>query len=490
MAKRPATTNPDASRNRGIPSVGTLFLRQRPKPPKLTDAAIKRAEKQLGVKLPAPYLNLMRQQNGGKLRLTAIKPKQRPPRFHTHRAVYEFNEVYGIHSRQYNNLVSQAETAHSEWDVPPLLIPFDGDGHWWLCLDYRRCGPTGEPCITHFEPAELIGERPKSCRIADSFEDLLRGLRFDAGGDLLFAIDNPALLEGDLAQHLRKLGCRVRRAKGESPKSPPKQWEWPQFSPSFSTGKASLLLWENGTDDAWHLARPARHPLLHVNVSVKDQDRCARLLHEEFGRALSLIHVPTDRRPPRGVPLEETPQDTKPRPRAKAVPVRPNATSLNAAVLAGDTSLVKELLGLGMSPDKPCIPGGVSALETAAFSSPPAVFDLLWQRSRKRPTNSMLEKAARSGHSTIVESLLKAGATPTTQHLDSAICQGHTEVVKLLLAKGAKPNAGCLRHAAGVTTPSEIGFPSRPQPAIMKLMRAEGKKASDAKVRARFEALK
>jgi hypothetical protein len=29
-----------------------------------------------------------------------------------------------------------------------LLIPFNGDGHWDLCLDYRCIGPDADPAVT------------------------------------------------------------------------------------------------------------------------------------------------------------------------------------------------------------------------------------------------------------------------------------------------------------------------------------------------------
>ena len=56
------------------------------------------------------------------------------------------------------------------------LVPFYGDGHWHLCLDYRQT--SGNPSVTHVEI-----ECDRESRIADSFADYLTTLRIDVGDD-------------------------------------------------------------------------------------------------------------------------------------------------------------------------------------------------------------------------------------------------------------------------------------------------------------------
>ena len=34
-----------------------------------------------------------------------------------------------------------------EWDLPSPVILFSGQGHYWLALDYRACGPAGQPPV-------------------------------------------------------------------------------------------------------------------------------------------------------------------------------------------------------------------------------------------------------------------------------------------------------------------------------------------------------
>lgn len=34
-----------------------------------------------------------------------------------------------------------------EWDLPSPVVLLYGEGHYWVALDYRRCGPDGEPSL-------------------------------------------------------------------------------------------------------------------------------------------------------------------------------------------------------------------------------------------------------------------------------------------------------------------------------------------------------
>jgi len=130
--------------------------------PALTDEALAAAEAHLGVTLPSAYLHLLRQQNGGYLRANS-----------------------GI-SSQVNGIGPQfpSITRDEGWWRPKnadagawaptdasLLIPFDGDGHWDMCFDYRRGGPRGEPSITHVD-CECEREEP----VAADFLDFLAAL--------------------------------------------------------------------------------------------------------------------------------------------------------------------------------------------------------------------------------------------------------------------------------------------------------------------------
>ena len=63
-----------------------------------------------------------------------------------------------------------------KWGYPPIGVYFaDGpDGHDAFCLDYRECGPSGEPTIVYVEH-----EFDADCEIielAPNFEAFVRGL--------------------------------------------------------------------------------------------------------------------------------------------------------------------------------------------------------------------------------------------------------------------------------------------------------------------------
>lgn len=108
--------------------------------PPLTPDAIAAAERALGVSLPRSFLDLLREQNGGYLRCTL------PNSVHS--------LLWGIGER-YPNIVDQRHWLDlDEAEQPPgaeLLVAFDGDGHWYLCLDYRHVGPHGEPSVSFID---------------------------------------------------------------------------------------------------------------------------------------------------------------------------------------------------------------------------------------------------------------------------------------------------------------------------------------------------
>jgi hypothetical protein len=101
--------------------------------PPLTDQAVASAEKKIGFKLPTAYLDLLWKQNGGYIRFSL------PDLVH--------HSIAGI-GPHFPSLTG------FDWDDAqdgvsfPLqgLVPFDGDGHWHMCLDYRR--NSANPSVT------------------------------------------------------------------------------------------------------------------------------------------------------------------------------------------------------------------------------------------------------------------------------------------------------------------------------------------------------
>jgi hypothetical protein len=136
--------------------------------PPLTDEVVAAAEKEIGYKLPGVYLDLLRKQNGGYIRFRL------PEMVH--------NSIAGI-GPYFPSLTGFDWEECQEYVSFPLqgLVPFDGDGHWHLCLDYRHNPRT--PSITH---ADIDGDQ--ETRIAVSFTDYLAMLQID--------IEDEYVLEG------------------------------------------------------------------------------------------------------------------------------------------------------------------------------------------------------------------------------------------------------------------------------------------------------
>jgi len=133
--------------------------------PDLTDKAVAAMENQLSVRLPESYLTILREQNGGSLRWTHPE--------------FPGRHVWGI-GPDFPH-IGEEQYWQDEGSDPDLwrptdfrrLVPFDGDGHWHLCLDYRR---GGEPCVSHID-LEQMEDRP----IAPDFAAFLAALGPEKG---------------------------------------------------------------------------------------------------------------------------------------------------------------------------------------------------------------------------------------------------------------------------------------------------------------------
>lgn len=141
-------------------------------------------EQRLGYKLPASYLALMNTQNGGVPKRTSHRTKERTSWAADHIAVTGLSAI-GT-SRDYS-LCGDCGSQFwiDEWGYPPIGVYFadcPSAGHDMICLDYRACGPNGEPCVVHIDQ-ELDY---KITFVAPTFEAFIRGLE-DEGA---FTIDD------------------------------------------------------------------------------------------------------------------------------------------------------------------------------------------------------------------------------------------------------------------------------------------------------------
>ena len=106
--------------------------------PPLTDEMVAVAEQQLGIKLPAEYIGLLRIQNGGYTRGFGYPMTCRTTWAEDHVPVHElFGIVIDADHRTAQNILDTAYMTQ-EWGLPPRQALLSGDGHWWITLDYRN----------------------------------------------------------------------------------------------------------------------------------------------------------------------------------------------------------------------------------------------------------------------------------------------------------------------------------------------------------------
>ncbi len=143
----------------------------------LTDDVLDAVEAALSCKLPRAYITLARQQNGGIPRRTNYRTKQRTSWSDDHVA------ITGIFSIGFERPCSLCGAFGSKfwvarWGYPDIGVYFadcPSAGHDMLCLDYRQCGPTGEPVVVHVDQ-ELDF---RITHVADNFQSFVIGLASD-----------------------------------------------------------------------------------------------------------------------------------------------------------------------------------------------------------------------------------------------------------------------------------------------------------------------
>ncbi|WP_371648378.1 MULTISPECIES: SMI1/KNR4 family protein [unclassified Streptomyces] len=118
--------------------------------PPLTGAVVQDAERQLGVRLPASLLEILRVQNGGLVaELWNALPTDVPTSWSENHVPLDDMMGIGRHDGQPSLLDSGYLV--EEWGLPSPLVLLSGDGHCWIALDYQTCGERGEPSVTWFD---------------------------------------------------------------------------------------------------------------------------------------------------------------------------------------------------------------------------------------------------------------------------------------------------------------------------------------------------
>jgi hypothetical protein len=144
----------------------------------VTIEMIEAVESELGYKLPEAYLSLIRSQNGGLPLRTNHRTTQATSWASDHVAI---TGIYGLDREKPYSLCGTFSSKFwmEEWGYPDIGIYFadcPSAGHDMLCLDYRDCGPTGEPKVVHVDQECDYEITP----VADSFEAFIRGLEAES----------------------------------------------------------------------------------------------------------------------------------------------------------------------------------------------------------------------------------------------------------------------------------------------------------------------
>ncbi|MGW2378357.1 MULTISPECIES: SMI1/KNR4 family protein [Kitasatospora] len=143
--------------------------------PPVTDQMILEAERRLNVTLPGSLLDLLRQQNGG--RVTSSRnafPTSRPTSWSADHV--PFDHVLGIGHRERTISLLDSPYLVEEWNLPGRVVLVSGDGPCWIALDYRACGRAGEPSVSW-----LDADDNSELALAPDFRSFVEGLT-SAGG--------------------------------------------------------------------------------------------------------------------------------------------------------------------------------------------------------------------------------------------------------------------------------------------------------------------
>jgi hypothetical protein len=342
------------------------------------------------------------------------------------------------------------------WDVPAEMIPLDGDGHWWVCLDYRSCGPEGEPCVTHFEPADMVGEEPRESRVADSFGELVASLQYDSNGDDLFVVRNRALQPEHIHAILKSLRARQRP-------NVPDQWWWNKYKHDTAfDGKKRCMIWirangELGDPECPGTEAPLEggEQMLGVSVDAEDREACLNELAGAFGHSIELVHQPIDR-PKIKVAYGATPKLARKKKRKASKP-KLDATGINEAIWNGRLAEIRRKLEAGMDPNRRYMGETRTVLELAVAFGMTRIFNELLEHAKRPLKGDLLSIAASTGRISIMKRLLEEGLTPKAKHMSEAVLWDKPAAVRLLIRQGVKPTKRHLEFAEEMRVFDEDG---------------------------------
>ncbi|MDC7122388.1 SMI1/KNR4 family protein [Cellulomonas fimi] len=150
------------------------YFRENYTEPVPSEALVREVEAELGVRLPDAWVELAQVHNGGALARNGYLVDERLGRADD---LVEVDALYAIGRTAPHSLLGTFSTRFwcEEWGYPDLgvvIADTPSAGHDLLMLDYRACGPWGEPAVVHVDQEADYRILP----VAPDFATFIRGL--------------------------------------------------------------------------------------------------------------------------------------------------------------------------------------------------------------------------------------------------------------------------------------------------------------------------
>ncbi|GGH62879.1 hypothetical protein GCM10008014_39750 [Paenibacillus silvae] len=147
------------------------------------EAMVQSIEEELGYKLPTSYIQLMTAQNGGVPARTTFPTQEGTSWAENHIAI---SSIMGIGRDKMYSLGGEFGSRFmiEDWGYPDLgvvICDCPSAGHDVVMLDYRFCGPQGEPCVVHVDQESDY----EITYLSPNFEVFIRGLLDEEDFELL-----------------------------------------------------------------------------------------------------------------------------------------------------------------------------------------------------------------------------------------------------------------------------------------------------------------
>lgn len=140
--------------------------------PPLSGDLVREAQAALGLRLPQAYLAALAVRNGGTPRRRCLRtpfPTSWAPDHFEVRAILGLGGgPWGVDSPEWGSAYLVREWGYP--DIGLVVCATPSGGHDTVMLDYRACGPTGEPAVAY------VDEDREPRRVADTFADFLAAL--------------------------------------------------------------------------------------------------------------------------------------------------------------------------------------------------------------------------------------------------------------------------------------------------------------------------